>query len=65
MLKDVESPSTPTVVETTGLTEEPAAPIASPNELALKEHVPANEKPEILEEVVIEEVSIDGMCGVY
>ena len=26
---------------------------------------PMSEKPQILEEVVIEEVSIDGMCGVY
>ncbi len=26
---------------------------------------PMSEKPEILDEVVIEEVSIDGMCGVY
>jgi mycofactocin precursor len=24
-----------------------------------------SEKPQILDEVVIEEVSIDGMCGVY
>ena len=26
---------------------------------------PMSEKPRILDEVVIEEVSIDGMCGVY
>ena len=26
---------------------------------------PMSEKPQILDEVVIEEVSIDGMCGVY
>ena len=33
--------------------------------MALKDGTPANEKPKILEDVVIEEVSIDGMCGVY
>ena len=32
---------------------------------ALKEGQPGVGKPQILEEVVIEEVSIDGMCGVY
>jgi mycofactocin precursor len=32
--------------------------------LNLREGEPS-EKPEILEEVIIEEVSIDGMCGVY
>ena len=37
----------------------PAAPAA------LKEGQPGVGKPQILEEVVIEEVSIDGMCGVY
>jgi mycofactocin precursor len=37
----------------------PAAPAA------LKEDQPGVGKPQILEEVVIEEVSIDGMCGVY
>ena len=37
----------------------PAAPVA------LKEGQPGVGKPQILEEVVIEEVSIDGMCGVY
>lgn len=33
--------------------------------VALKQSEPAGKKPRILEEVVIEEVSIDGMCGVY
>ena len=32
---------------------------------ALKEGHPGVGKPQILEDVVIEEVSIDGMCGVY
>jgi mycofactocin precursor len=26
---------------------------------------PAQEEPKILEEIVIEELSIDGICGVY
>ena len=29
------------------------------------EERPAAEKPEVSEEIVIEEISIDGMCGVY
>ena len=32
---------------------------------AVNENQPEAGKPQILEEVVIEEVSIDGMCGVY
>jgi mycofactocin precursor len=32
---------------------------------AVNENQPEPGKPQILEEVVIEEVSIDGMCGVY
>lgn len=31
----------------------------------LNPNEPMSEKPQILDEVVIEEVSIDGMCGVY
>lgn len=31
----------------------------------LKANEALSEKPRILEEVIIEEVSIDGMCGVY
>jgi mycofactocin precursor len=40
-------------------------PVEPPVPMALKEGGPAGEKPRILEDVVIEEVSIDGMCGVY
>lgn len=36
----------------------------APNPTA-KEAKTTAEKPEVLEELVIEEVSIDGMCGVY
>ena len=38
---------------------------AAPTPLSLKENGPAGGKPQILDDVVIEEVSIDGMCGVY
>lgn len=31
----------------------------------LKANEAMSEKPQIIDEVVIEEVSIDGMCGVY
>jgi mycofactocin precursor len=34
--------------------------IASP-----EEEIRCSEDPEILEEIVIEELSIDGICGVY
>ncbi len=30
-----------------------------------KDATPVVEKPQVIEELVIEEVSIDGMCGVY
>lgn len=33
--------------------------------MVLKKVEPPMEKPRVVEEVVIEEVSIDGMCGVY
>ena len=44
---------------------DPPAPTALPTMVALKDGELADEKPRILDEVVIEEVSIDGMCGVY
>jgi mycofactocin precursor len=37
----------------------------TPSPVAPNEGGSADGKPRILEEVVIEEVSIDGMCGVY
>ena len=43
----------------------PVAPTEPPTPTALKDGQPTGEKPRILEEVIIEEVSIDGMCGVY
>ncbi len=36
-----------------------------PQELSIEGETLADEKPRILAELVIEEVSIDGMCGVY
>lgn len=43
----------------------PVAPTETPVPAALKDATPTGDKPKILEEVIIEEVSIDGMCGVY
>jgi mycofactocin precursor len=34
-------------------------------ETAKLETAPAEEKPEILEEICVEELAIDGICGVY
>jgi mycofactocin precursor len=44
---------------------EARTPAASPELAVLKEGQPDIGKPRIVEEIVIEEVSIDGMCGVY
>ncbi|MGZ8408746.1 MAG: variant-type mycofactocin precursor [Hyphomicrobium sp.] len=44
---------------------ESPAPAVSSAPAALNEAEPAGGRPRILEEVIIEEVSIDGMCGVY
>jgi mycofactocin precursor len=63
MLTEIDkevSTSTPNVSSTEG--ESHVSSLLTP--LNLREGEPS-EKPEILEEVVIEEVSIDGMCGVY
>lgn len=38
------------------------APIA---DAVVRRAEPAAEPPEVMEELLIEEVSIDGMCGVY
>jgi mycofactocin precursor len=44
---------------------QPEPIVATPEPVALKQDEPAGGKPQILDDVVIEEVSIDGMCGVY
>ena len=57
-----------TETQTVGATDAAEAAVAqaaSPAPVALKDGAPAPETPKVLEEVVIEEVSIDGMCGVY
>lgn len=42
------------------------APVPAPfADAVLRRAEPAAEPPEVLEELLIEEVSIDGMCGVY
>ena len=50
--------------------ETPSLDVASVTVVATRTEVatrpePAEESPKIMEEVLIEEVSIDGMCGVY
>lgn len=45
--------------------QQPEPVVSTPEPLALKDKTPAGGKPQILDDVVIEEVSIDGMCGVY
>lgn len=44
---------------------EPCTATPMPSPVTGKKDEPAGEKPRVVEEVVIEEVSIDGMCGVY
>ena len=51
--------------ETPSLDVSPVPVIATPTEVAARHPEPAGESPKIMEEVLIEEVSIDGMCGVY
>lgn len=46
----------------------PPAAAAGPapvTDAVLQRAEPAAEPPEVMEELLIEEVSIDGMCGVY
>jgi mycofactocin precursor len=41
---------------------EPKTAIAPP---AQNENITIQEEPQVLEEIVVEELSIDGICGVY
>jgi mycofactocin precursor len=41
---------------------EPKTAIASPTQ---NENITIPEEPQVLEEIVVEELSIDGICGVY
>jgi len=52
--------------ETPSLDVSPVPVIAIPTEALARHPEPAPvETPEVTEELLIEEVSIDGMCGVY
>lgn len=42
-----------------------AVPVPPAENVAARPTEPADEPPRITEELLIEEVSIDGMCGVY
>ena len=65
MLTNLENPASMSADDNAISRAEPSTPTASSTMISVKEHKPAGEKPRVLEEVVIEEVSIDGMCGVY
>jgi mycofactocin precursor len=39
--------------------------MANEERLEVKDEIQASGKPEVLEEIIIEELSIDGVCGVY
>ena len=64
MLKD-RMPAEDVPVEETIAAPEPASESATVSLAAPPVGKPDAEKPQILDEVVIEEVSIDAMCGVY
>jgi mycofactocin precursor len=64
MLAEIEKKASTLGSEVTGTHgKSHVSPALAPQNL--KEGEPPGEKPQILEEVLIEEVSIDGMCGVY
>ena len=65
MLTIVENPASTNFGDPAVAKAAPPTPTEAPKTMGLKEHKLDGEKPRILEEVVIEEVSIDGMCGVY
>lgn len=49
----------------TEITPQPEQPELLQAEMFTLEATPPLEQPQILAELIIEEVSIDGMCGVY
>ena len=51
--------------ETPALHATPDAEVAPMAEITARQPEPSTELPEVMEELLIEEVSIDGMCGVY
>ncbi|MDG4552923.1 MAG: mycofactocin precursor MftA [Candidatus Competibacter sp.] len=50
--------------ETPALHATPLAKVTA-HEIATRQPEPPTELPKVMEELLIEEVSIDGMCGVY
>ena len=64
MITQIEKTASPVATEVMAAPPESKLSSLSANP-ALAEAEPLTEKLQILEEVVIEEVSIDGMCGVY
>jgi mycofactocin precursor len=58
-------PVTTSVAPQTPSQPQSAEVIALNPEARTKDAKPSTEKPQIVEELLIEEVSIDGMCGVY
>jgi mycofactocin precursor len=65
MLTVIEKPASTYPADPAVTKAEPSTPTEPPKTMGLKENKLDVEKPRILDEVVIEEVSIDGMCGVY
>ena len=65
MLTAIENPASTVPADPAVGKAETRTPTEPPKKIRVKEHKLDVEKPRILEEVVIEEVSIDGMCGVY
>lgn len=61
-MKSLESRVTPEARSGVTYAEREASP--RPAE-ATYEEKPVAEKPEVSEEIAIEEINIDGMCGVY
>ncbi len=51
--------------ETSSLHVPPVAAAIPATEVMARHPEPSVEPPEVMEELLIEEVSIDGMCGVY
>jgi mycofactocin precursor len=56
---------TPVALETPYQQQQTAEVIALNADARPQKTKPSAEKPQIVEELLIEEVSIDGMCGVY
>lgn len=60
-----ETPATAVTYATEATSLETLAVVATAEPVSLKDNAQTGSKPQILDDLVIEEVSIDGMCGVY